>query len=103
MFPPRPSADVYEWLVTAATGRQPEQLQIDHVPSLANGTAAMLRGAATGCGQTLAIKEVFDAIADDRLVARSFDPPLYHDVTLIWTPDNESQAVRSFADHFAAE
>lgn len=103
MFPADSSADVYEWLVTAATGRRPEQLDIHHVPSLESGTAAMLRAAAAagGCGQTLAIREVVEATNDPRLRAVSFAPPLFHDVTLMWAPERESALVRDFAAHFS--
>ena len=101
MFSPVASADVYEWLVTAATGSQPDQLDIDHVASLDNGTSAMLRAAEAGCGQTLAIREAFEAERGDALVAARFSPPLFHDVTLMWAPERESQAVGALATWFS--
>jgi DNA-binding transcriptional LysR family regulator len=99
MFRREPTADVFDWLVTAATGRQPDQLEIDQVASLEDGTAAMLRGAEQGCGLTLAIAELFRQERHPTLTAIPFEPPLRHDVTLIWTPVRESAAVRAFADH----
>ena len=58
----------------------------------------MLRGAATGCGLTLAMRDGFHADEQPELLAIPFDPPLLHDVTLIWTPASESAAVRAFAE-----
>jgi DNA-binding transcriptional LysR family regulator len=96
MFSRRPTTDVFDWLVTAATGRQPEQLDIVEVPSLEDGTGAMLRAAARGPGLTLAIRDAFDSAEHPDLVAVPFDPPLHHDVTLIWLPQRESGAVTAF-------
>jgi len=44
---------VHDWLMTAATGRRPEQLRMKQVASLEAGNDAMLRAAATGWELTL--------------------------------------------------
>src|ERR671915_319368 len=75
-----PSSDVYDWLATAAGARQPEQLRIQQVQSLEDGSGAMLRAAARGCGQTLVPRAGFDPEAHPRLRTRSFEPPLLHDI-----------------------
>ena len=98
MFQREPTTDVFDWLVTAATGRRPDQLRIEQVASLEDGTEAMLRGATTGCGLTLAMCDVFREDEHPDLVAVPFDPPLRHDITLIWGPEQESPGVRAFAD-----
>jgi DNA-binding transcriptional LysR family regulator len=72
------------------------------VPSLDDGTEAMLRGATTGCGLTLALRDAFRAEEHPALVAVPFDPPLHHNVTMIWTPDTETTSVRAFAERCAA-
>jgi DNA-binding transcriptional LysR family regulator len=102
MFQREPTADVFDWLVSAATGRQPEQLRIEQVASLDDGTEAMLRGARTGCGLTLAARAQFRADEHPDLVAIPFDPPLLHDVTMIWVPETETTSVRAFVDRCAA-
>jgi hypothetical protein len=35
----------------------------------------------------------FDPEAHPRLGTRSFDPPLLHDIVLMWTADSESTAI----------
>jgi DNA-binding transcriptional LysR family regulator len=102
MFAREPTADVFDWLVTNATGRQPEQLQIEQVASLDDGTSAMLRGAATGCGLTLAMRDGIDPDEHPELVAIPFAPPLLHEIKLIWAPAAESASVRAFVDRCAA-
>jgi DNA-binding transcriptional LysR family regulator len=97
MFQREPTRDVHDWIVTAATGRQPEQLRIEHVPSLDDGSEAMLRGAEQGCGLTLVMRERFDAAEHPDLRAVPFSPPLMHDVLLIWPPDRESPQLQRFA------
>ena len=84
MFRREPTADVFDWLVTAATGRQPDQVDVEQVPSLDDGTAAMLRGAERGCGLTLAVSDAYEADKYPQLRAIPFVPSLRHDVTLIW-------------------
>ena len=100
MFERGPTPDVHDWIVTAATGRQPDQLAIHHVPSLDHGASAMLAAAATGVGLTIAAA---DSISDDHadLTSMPFDPPLRHDVMLIWLPGQESPAVRALIAHCA--
>lgn len=100
LFQREPSSDVFDWLVHAATGRQPEQVLVEQVASLDNGTAEMLRAAADGPGLTLAAA---DHLPDDHpeLTGIPFEPPLRHDVLLLWTPGRESAAVRAFAAHCA--
>lgn len=102
MFSRDPTADVFDWLVTNATGRQPEQLRIEQVPSLDDGTSAMLRGAAAGCGQTLAMRDGIDPDEHPELVAIPFAPPLLHEIKLIWAPATESEGVQAFVDRCAA-
>ena len=88
-----PSSDVYDWLVSAASARQPEQLRIQQVQSLEDGPGAMLRAAARGCGQTLVPRAGFDPEAHPRLRTRSFEPPLLHEIVLMWTAESESPAI----------
>jgi DNA-binding transcriptional LysR family regulator len=98
MFRREPTSDVHDWLVTAATGRQPEQLDIEVVASLDDGVDAMLRGAEAGCGLTLVPRDRFDASEHPGLVAIPFDPPLMHDLTLIWPPERETAELLRFVD-----
>jgi DNA-binding transcriptional LysR family regulator len=102
MFTREPTTDVFDWLVTSATGRQPEQLQIEQVPSLDDGTSALLRGAAAGCGLTLAMREGVDRAEHPDLVPVPFAPPLLHEVQLMWAPAAESDDVRAFVALCAA-
>jgi DNA-binding transcriptional LysR family regulator len=102
MFSREPSSDVFDWLVTNATGRQPEQLSIEQVASLDDGTSAMLRGAAAGCGLTLAMRDGVDPDEHPELVAIPFAPPLLHEIKLIRAPAAESEAVRAFVGRCAA-
>lgn len=97
MFRREPTRDVHDWIVSAATGRQPEQLRVEHVPSLDDGSEAMLRGAEQGCGLTLVMRERFDAAEHPNLKAVPFSPPLMHDILLIWPPDRESPPLQRFA------
>jgi DNA-binding transcriptional LysR family regulator len=99
MFQRDATPDVFDLLVTAATGLQPEQLEIEEVVSLDDGTTAMLRRAADRRTMTLAIRERFDATAYPQLTAVRFAPTLTHDITLIWSPAHESDAVRAFIAH----
>lgn len=101
MFTREPSADVYDWLVVAAAGRQPEQLRIQQVQALEDGAGAMLRSAARGCGQTIVAASGFDADAHPRLRALPFEPPLLHDVVVMWTAETESPAVLALAGFWA--
>jgi DNA-binding transcriptional LysR family regulator len=96
MFRREPTSDVHDLLVTAATGRQPDQLEIEHVASLDDGADAMLRGAEHGCGLTFVPRDRFDPREHPRLAAMPFDPPLTHDVTLIWRPERETPALLRF-------
>jgi DNA-binding transcriptional LysR family regulator len=101
LFQREPTTDVFDWLVNAATGRQPQQLRIEQVASLEDGTEAMLRGATTGCGLTLAMRDAFRAEEHPALLAIPFDPPLLHDVTMLWLPGAESASSRAFVDRCA--
>jgi hypothetical protein len=103
MFRREPTADVFDWLVTAATGRQPDQVDVEQVPSLEDGTAAMLGAAERGCGLTLAVRDAFQADKHPQLKAIPFVPALRHDVTLIWSPARKSPALRVFAQHCTTE
>ena len=96
-----PSSDVYDWLVAAASARQPEQLQIQQVQSLEDGPGAVLRAAARGCGQTLVPRAGFDPEAHPRLRTRSFEPPLLHDIVLMWTAESESAAIHDLGASFS--
>jgi DNA-binding transcriptional LysR family regulator len=87
------SSDVFDWLAAAAGARQPEQLRIQQVKSLEDGAGAMLRAATRGCGQTLVPRAGFDPDAHPRLGTRSFEPPLLHDIVLIWTTTSERPAI----------
>jgi DNA-binding transcriptional LysR family regulator len=98
MFRREPTSDVYDWLVTQATGRQPDQLSIEHVPSLDDGSDAMLHGAERGCGLTLVPRQRFEAAEHPGLVAIPFDPPLLHGSALIWRPDHEPPALLRFVE-----
>jgi LysR substrate binding domain len=100
MFEREPTPDVYDWLVTTATGRQPHQVRIEHVASLDDGSEAMLRGAEEGCGLTLVMGERFDPNKHPELMAVPFAPPLLHDVVLIWSPEHESAALLGLAELF---
>jgi DNA-binding transcriptional LysR family regulator len=93
---------LFDLLVTAATGRQLEQLDIDEVATLDDGTAAIVRRAAQQRTMTVVIAERFDAGEYPQMKTMPFAPPLTHDVTLIWSPAHESDAVRAFVSHFAA-
>lgn len=101
MFQREPSSDVYDWLAAAAGARQPEQLQIQQVQSLEDGAGAMLRAAARGCGQTLVGRAGFDPDAHPRLGTRSFDPPLLHDIVLMWTAESERDVIHDLGASFA--
>jgi DNA-binding transcriptional LysR family regulator len=101
MFQREPSSDVYDWLAGAAGARQPEQLRIQQVQSLEDGAGAMLRAAARGCGQTLVGRAAFDPDAHPRLGTRSFDPPLLHDIVLMWTADSERDVIHELGASFA--
>jgi hypothetical protein len=48
------------------------------------------------------IAERFDAGEYPQMKTMPFAPPLTHDVTLIWSPAHESDAVRAFVSHCAA-
>lgn len=100
LFQREPSTDVFDWLVQAATGQQPEQSLVEQVPSLDSGTTEMLRAAMQGPGMTLAAADHVPE-ADPELTAIPFEPPLRHDVLLLWAPAAESAAVRAFAAHCA--
>jgi DNA-binding transcriptional LysR family regulator len=101
MFQREPSSDVFDWLAAAAGARQPEQLQIQQVQSLEDGAGAMLRAAARGCGQTLVGRTGFDPDAHPRLGTRSFDPPLLHDIVLMWTAESERDVIHDLGASFA--
>lgn len=101
MFQREPSSDVYDWLVVAVSGRQPEQLRIQQVRSLEDGSGAMLRAAARGCGQTIVAGAAFDAQRHPRLRTLPFDPPVRHDIVVMWTAGSETAAVRSLAGSWA--
>ncbi len=101
MFQREPSSDVFDWLVVAAAGRQPEQLRIQQVQSLEDGAGAMLRAAARGCGQTVVAGAGFDPAAHPRLRTRPFEPPLLHDIVVMWTAESESPPVRALAGSWA--
>jgi DNA-binding transcriptional LysR family regulator len=98
MFEREPTPDVHDWLVTAATGRQPDQVRIEQVSSLDDGSKAMLRGAERGCGLTLVTRERFDPQEHAELIPIPFAPPLLHDVILIWSPAHESPALLELAE-----
>jgi DNA-binding transcriptional LysR family regulator len=98
MFRREPTSDVHDWLVTAATGRQPEQVRLEHVPSLDDGSEAMLRGAEQGCGLTLVARERFAADNHPDLIVMPFAPPLLHDVIVIWPPDRQPSVLMRFAE-----
>jgi len=100
MFDREPTPDVHDWIVTSATGRQPDQLDIRHVSSLDHGATAMLAAAAAGDGLTVAAAESIDG-RHSTLTAVPFDPPLRHDVLLIWIPGQETDAVQAFIAHCA--
>src|SRR5687768_16460617 len=85
MFEREPSPDIFDWLVHAATGRQPDQLVIEQVASLENGSAAMVRGAVNGTGLTLGAADNV-AGTEPEMTAVPFAPPLRHDVLLLWPP-----------------
>jgi DNA-binding transcriptional LysR family regulator len=102
MFQRSSTPDLFDLLVTAATGRQREQLEVDEVATLDDGTAALLQQAAARRTMTVVIAERFDAGAYPQMTAMPFAPPLTHDVTLIWSPAHESDAVRAFVSHCAA-
>jgi DNA-binding transcriptional LysR family regulator len=102
MFQRKSTPDVFDLLVTAATGRQPEQLEIEEVASLDDGTRAILRSAVQRRCMAMVIGERFDPTEFAKLRALPFAPPLIHDVTLIWSPAHESDAVRAFTAHFAS-
>jgi DNA-binding transcriptional LysR family regulator len=97
-----PSPDVYDWLVAAAGARQPEQLQIQQIQSLDDGPGAMLRAAARGCGPTLVPRAGFDPDAHPQLGTRSFEPPLLHDIVLMWTAESESPAIHDLGASFSS-
>jgi DNA-binding transcriptional LysR family regulator len=101
MFQRKSTPDVFDLLVTAATGRQPEQLEIDEVASLDDGTTAILRRAVQRRSMAMVIGERFDPTAFPKLRSLPFAPPLNHDVTLIWSPAHESDAIRALVAHWA--
>jgi DNA-binding transcriptional LysR family regulator len=102
MFQRKSTPDVFDLVVTAATGRQPEQLEVEEVASLDDGTRAILRRAVQRRSMAIVIGERFDPSEFPKLRALPFSPPLNHDVTLIWSPAHESDAVRAFVAHCAA-
>lgn len=60
LFERRSSADVFDLLISALTGRQREQLQVYEAPSFDDGTDAILRAAVEGPGLTVAVREMFE-------------------------------------------
>jgi len=100
MFDRDPTPDVHDWIVTAATGQQPGQLDLHHVSSLDHGATAMLAAAAAGKGLTVAAADSIDK-EHPTLTAMPFSPPLRHDVLLIWLPDHETPVIRAFIAHCA--
>jgi DNA-binding transcriptional LysR family regulator len=101
MFERASSTDIYDWIVIAATGRQPDQVDAREVHSLYDGCEAMLRGALIGCGMTVAIRDTFEAMRLSGLRAVPFAPPLSHDILAIWTPQGETPWVRALAEECA--
>ena len=93
----RETSDVFDWLVTNATGRQPEQLDIEEVEALDNAMSAVLHGAVAGCGMTMAIEDAFEPNKHPDLVGIPFEPPLLHDARLMWTAANETPPIRALA------
>jgi DNA-binding transcriptional LysR family regulator len=101
MFEREPTPAVHDGIVTSATGRQPDELTIHHVPSLDHGAAAMLAAAAAGAGLTVAAAgSISDAHLE--LIAMPFSPPMRHDVLLTWLPGQDTPAIRAFIAHCAA-
>lgn len=101
LFERRSSADVFDLLISALTGRQREQLQVHEAPSFDDGTDAILRAAVEGPGLTVAVREMFEPVRHPELRAVPFAPPHTHDVVLMWRPDRDSPGLRAVVERCA--